>query len=101
LDAAYAFRQSWSAGVGLFDIVGDIDAALFGPDPLSGSNNGSPDTRGYTAQFECVPLGKKYSCGRPWVNLRVGLQYRGAGASTAAHPLARTAAGIGTLALKG
>ena len=26
-------------------------------------------------QFECVPLGKLQSWGRPWVNLRVGVQY--------------------------
>jgi len=48
-----------------------------GAAPLSGSNNGFPDTRGYTLQFECVPLGKLQSWGRPWVNLRVGVQYTG------------------------
>ena len=28
-------------------------------------------------QFEYVPLGKMTSWGRPWVNLRVGVQYTG------------------------
>ena len=77
LDVSYAYRQTWSTGVGLFDISGGRDLTRYGAAPLSGSNNGSPDTRGYTVQFECVPLGKMQSWGRPWVNLRVGLQYTG------------------------
>src|ERR1700726_2510870 len=77
LDASYSYRQTWSAGAGLFDISGGSDLTLYGAAPLSGSKNGSPATRGYTLQFECVPLGKMQSWGRPWVNLRVGLQYTG------------------------
>jgi hypothetical protein len=77
VDASYAYRQTWSAGVGVFDISGGRDLTHYGPGALSGSNNGSPDTRGYTLQFECVPLGKMQSWGRPWVNLRIGLQYTG------------------------
>jgi hypothetical protein len=87
VDASYAFRQTWSAGLGLFNTSGSTDqtfdpatgtfGGLYTPGALSGSNNGSPDTRGYTLQFECVPLGKMESWGRPWVNLRVGLQYTG------------------------
>jgi len=81
IDASYAYRQTWSAGLGLFDTSGSRDlnpvtgVGLYTPGAFSGSNNGSPDTRGATMQFECVPLGKMQSWGRPWVNLRVGLQY--------------------------
>ena len=77
IDASYAYRQTWNAGVGVFDVSGGRDATLHGPGQFSGSNNGSPDTRGYTLMFECVPLGKMQSWGRPWVNLRVGVQYAG------------------------
>jgi len=77
LDVSYAFRQTWSAGIGLFNTSGSTDLTLYGSNPQSGSNNGSPDTRGYIVQLECVPLGKMTSWGRPWVNLRVGLQYTG------------------------
>ena len=77
IDASYAYRQTWNAGVGVFDVSGGRDATLHGPGQFSGSNNGSPDTRGYTLMFECVPLGKMGSWGRPWVNLRVGVQYAG------------------------
>ncbi|MDB6014154.1 MAG: putative cytochrome c1 signal peptide protein [Gammaproteobacteria bacterium] len=77
LDASFTYHQTWSAGVGVFDITGGADQVFYGPAPLSGSNNGSPDTRGYILQLEYVPFGKMTSWGRPWVNVRVGLQYTG------------------------
>ncbi len=77
LDASYAYRQTWSAGVGAFDTRGGTDRTFYSPGALTGSSDGSPDTRGYILQFECVPLGKLQSWGRPWANARVGLQYTG------------------------
>lgn len=77
LDVSLAYKQTWSAGGGLFDITGSTDPALYGPGALSGSRNGSPDTRGYTVQLEYVPLGKATSFGRPWLNVRIGVQYTG------------------------
>jgi hypothetical protein len=61
----------------LFDITGGSDETVYGAEPLDGSNNGSPDTRGYILQLEYVPLGKKDSWAGPWVNIRLGLQYTG------------------------
>src|SRR3989440_12447044 len=68
IDASYAYRQTWSAGLGLFDTSGSRDqtfdpvtgtyGGLYTPAAFSGSNSGTPDTRGATMQFECVPLGK-------------------------------------------
>jgi hypothetical protein len=77
LDASYAYRQTWSAGVGVFDTRGGTDRTFYSSGALTGSSHGSPDTRGYILQFECVPLGKLQSWGRPWANVRVGLQYTG------------------------
>ncbi|MGH8306285.1 MAG: cytochrome C, partial [Steroidobacteraceae bacterium] len=77
VNASYAYRQTWSAGLGLFDIQGGTDLTRYGPGPLSGSANGFPDTRGYIVQLEYVPFGKKGSWGSPWVNLRLGVQYTG------------------------
>src|SRR6202163_1258628 len=77
IDASYAYRQTWNAGVGVFDVSGGRDATLHGPGQFSGSNNGSPDTRGSALMVERVPLGEMQSWGRPWVNLRVGVQYAG------------------------
>jgi hypothetical protein len=77
LDASFTYHQTWSAGAGVFDITGGAEQVFYAPAPLSGSNNGSPDTRGYILQLECVPLGKMNSWGAPWVNIRIGLQYTG------------------------
>lgn len=77
LDTSYMYRQTWGVGVGLFDTRGNSDATLYSPGSLTGSNSGSPDTRGYTVQLEYVPFGKMDSIARPWVNLRVGIQYTG------------------------
>jgi hypothetical protein len=76
-DLAYTYRQTWSAGFGLFDFEGSPDRLLYAPAALTGSNSGSPDTRGYIVQLECVPFGKQDSWAAPWVNLRVGVQYTG------------------------
>ena len=75
LDVGYAFRQTLVSSVGLFRTSGSTDAGLFTPSPLSGSASGSPDSRGYILQLEYIPFGKLESFARPWLNVRVGLQY--------------------------
>lgn len=77
LDATYTYEQTWSAGAGVFDISGGRDPIFYPTGEFSGSANGSPDTRGYIVQLEWIPLGKTSSWGRPWINVRVGLQYTG------------------------
>lgn len=75
IDASFIWRQTFSAGLGIFNVSGSRDSALFAPAPLSGSLSGAPNTRGYTWQLEYVPFGKIDSPLRPWVNVRIGLQY--------------------------
>ena len=75
IDGSFIWRQTWSAGAGLFDVSGARDPVLYAPAPLTGSGGGSPDTRGGTLQLEYVPFGKVGSWLRPSVNLRIGLQY--------------------------
>ena len=76
-DLTYAYLQTWVASVGLFDTRGSTDMALYAPNPGNGSASGSPVTRGYILQLEYVPFGKIDSFAKPWLNLRVGLQYTG------------------------
>ncbi len=76
-DLTYAYARTWSAAIGGFDMRGSSNGALYAPAPLSGSANGSPDSRGYTLQVEYIPFGKADSFARPWINVRVGLQYVG------------------------
>ncbi len=75
MDITYAYRQTWVTTLAYFNYRGNTDSILYAPAPDSGSNNGSPDTRGYLLQFEYVPFGKRNSFSRPWVNARIGLQY--------------------------
>jgi hypothetical protein len=77
LDVTYALRQTWVFGGGWFDTSGNSDDVLYTPAELEGSRAGVPDSRGYTLQLEYVPYGKLDSPGRPWLNLRFGLQYVG------------------------
>ena len=79
LDLTYAYQQTWVASLGLFDTRGSTDMALYAPNPGNGSASGSPDTRGYIVQLEYVPFGKIDSFAKPWLNLRLGLQYTGYG----------------------
>ncbi len=74
-DLTYAYRQTWVASVGVFSTTGTTDMGLYAPDPGDGSLSGSPDSRGYIVQLEYVPFGKLDSFARPWLNLRLGLQY--------------------------
>ena len=76
-DVTYSFRRSWAGSAGLFSTTGTTNTALYAPAPLTGSNNGSPDSRGYTLQLEWIPFGQTNSYLRPWVNVRIGLQYVG------------------------
>jgi hypothetical protein len=77
LNVTYAYHQTWVAGVGFFDTSGSSDTGLYAPAADVGSNNGSPDSRGYVLQVEYVPFGKLNSFASPWLNLRLGLQYTG------------------------
>ena len=75
LDVTWTYKQTWVAGGGLFDTTGSSDAVLYAANPVDGSVNGNPDSRGYLVQLEYVPFGKLSSPYRPWMNLRAGLQY--------------------------
>ena len=77
VDLSYAYKRTWVATVNEFTTTGSTDAALYAPGSLSGSNNGSPDSNGYRLQLEYVPFGKPGSYGRPWLNVRLGVQYTG------------------------
>jgi hypothetical protein len=76
-DATWAWKQTWIAGLGLFQVTGSSDPTLYAPGEVDGSANGSPDSNGYLIQLEYVPFGKADSLYRPWMNLRIGVQYTG------------------------
>jgi hypothetical protein len=77
ISGQYAYQQTYSITLAYFDVSGNVNHALYAPGAWFGSANGSPDSRGYTIQVECVPFGKFSSFARPWLNVRFGLQYTG------------------------
>lgn len=77
ISGQYAYQQTYSLTVAYFETAGNVNPVLYAPSPWFGSANGSPNTRGYTLQLECVPFGKADSIARPFMNVRVGLQYTG------------------------
>lgn len=69
-NAGWIYQQTWSVSGGPFLINGSKDAALYGD-----SANGSPKSSGFIGQLEWIPFGKMDSWLKPFVNVRLGLQY--------------------------
>ncbi len=75
IDADYIWKETWAASAGWFDVEGTRDSGLYAPDPVEGSLNGRPDSRGYTLQLSYTPWGK--SIEKSYLNAQIGLQYTG------------------------
>jgi hypothetical protein len=56
LDSTYHWTNRYTATGAFFSTTGNSDPILYAPAPLTGSNNGIPDTRGYSAQFAFWPV---------------------------------------------
>jgi hypothetical protein len=69
-NAGWVYRQTYSLSGGPFQVHGGADPVLY-----ADGITGSPNSRGYLAQAEYIPFGKSGSWGRPFANLRLGLQY--------------------------
>ncbi len=67
LKGTYYYLRTYGATLAYFSTTGTADAGLYGPGSVGGSNNSSPDSRGYTAELNYVPI--------PYVRLM--LQYTG------------------------
>ncbi len=67
LDTVYHWTNKYSATAAVFSTSGKADPLLYGPAPLTGSNNGSPSTSGYIVQFAYWPV----------QNIDINLNYSG------------------------
>ena len=56
IDSTYHWRNRYSATGALFSTTGNSDPVLYAPAPLTGSNNGNPDTSGYIGQVAFWPV---------------------------------------------
>ena len=63
--ATYYFEHQYGVTVSRFSSGGSADALLYPSGAVSGSGNGSPDSRGYVAELDYLPL----------QNVRLMLQY--------------------------
>lgn len=56
-DVHYFYKRQWGGGVQYFDTRGDANDLLYNTgDPVMGSTNGRPDTRGWTAELNYLPI---------------------------------------------
>jgi hypothetical protein len=77
LNATYVFEQTYGITLAYFQTTGNKDTLLYSPAPISGSANGSPDSKGYIVELDYIPFGKADSLGAPWLNVHFLLQYVG------------------------
>jgi len=56
LDGTYHWTNRYSATGAIFSTTGNGDPLLYAPAAVTGSNNGRPDTNGYTTQFAFWPV---------------------------------------------
>lgn len=71
LSAHYWYQRKIGGGIALFDYRGDTDMLKYGMAAMpsaQGNASGSPDTRGWTAELNWLPL-------RDVQNLKLGLRY--------------------------
>ena len=93
LDALYHWTSRFSVAGQFFSVGGTADPTLYAAAPLTGSNNGSPGSNGYIAQFAYWPV----------QNINLNLNYAGYtkfnGASTNYDGANRNASDNGTVYL--
>lgn len=61
----YYYQRRYGASIASFTKKGDTDTGLYSPAPVSGSNNGSPETKGFIYELNYLPLR----------NIKLSLQY--------------------------
>lgn len=78
VDTTYTWDHTWAATVAWFMTDGTRDPLAYAPDPLDGSANGKPDSRGYTLQLAYIPWGKSAATVRDTArNAEIGVQFTG------------------------
>jgi hypothetical protein len=71
----YTFAQTYGVTLGYFQTTGRTDRGLYQPAPITGSASGSPNSRGFITEVDFIPFGRADSFLRPWLNVRLSLQY--------------------------
>jgi hypothetical protein len=71
----YFYQGTYGINFGWQNTWGNPNPALFPPQAVSGSANGKPNSNSFIIEGDWVPFGKQGSWGRPFANLKIGVQY--------------------------
>jgi hypothetical protein len=75
MNTSYWFENTYGATFAWQRTWGPANPVLFAANPITGSNNGKPDTNAFILEADWVPFGKDDSWLAPNANLKLGLQY--------------------------
>lgn len=74
-NVSYFYQNTYGLTLGWQYTWGSADPLLYPAAPVTGSRNGSPDSNAFIIEADWIPFGKDMSWGRPFANLKLGLQY--------------------------
>ncbi|HSU05149.1 MAG TPA: hypothetical protein VLI93_06220, partial [Acetobacteraceae bacterium] len=75
LNASYFYRNTYGLTLGWQYTWGTPNPLLFPAQPVTGSANGKPNSKAFILEADWIPFGKAESWVRPFLNLKIGLQY--------------------------
>lgn len=75
MNASYFYQNTYGLTFGWQYTWGRPNPLLFAPAPITGSANGKPNSNAFIVEADWIPFGKEDSWARPFVNLKLGLQY--------------------------
>ena len=74
-NVAYWFQNTYGFTAAWQKTWGPANPVLYQPAEVTGSANNKPNSNAFILEADWVPFGKPDSWLRPWVNLKLGLQY--------------------------
>lgn len=74
-NVTYYYQNTYGVTFGVQKTTGTANSVIYAPAPVSGSNDGKPNSLGFITEVDWVPFGKNNSWAQPFVNLKLGVQY--------------------------
>lgn len=75
IKASYLYQDTYGATVSYFVNSGTRDIGLYAPAPISGSNNGKPDSSGWVFELDWLPFMHSPFEFAPFAQTKISLQY--------------------------
>ena len=74
-NVTYYYQNTYGLTLGWQYTWGNTDPLLYAVAPVTGSRTGSPNSNALIIEADWIPFGKDTSWGRPFANLKLGVQY--------------------------